>query len=634
MYFCPMPHRFALLSLLCCVGLSAFHAQSWEPFASVPNGFVSDHSFGFALNGAGYLVAGQTPDGFSDNMFRYDPVTDTWSTLPDFPGPARGYTIGDTWSGEAWMGFGLGNDGPLNDLWKYDPATTSWTEMASCPCEARYHPAFVAMDGHIYMGLGSNYSGDLGDWWDYDMATNSWSQKPDLPASPRHHPYQFGLDGLVYTGFGHSGEDIFNTWYAYDPSAESWSEMAELPGQGRVAGTQFSHNGLGFALSGDGESHSSMDEGEFWAYDPASDAWSQWPSHPGWSRWAPASFVIEDVVYFMQGTTTDPSSDLYVSTNFKFSLVPTAANDVAVDGYLGELDGCGDGSQPIVAQIRNCGAPGFIDINLSMIVDGNEVLSQPWSGTLASYETAGVVLGSYDTSDLESFDLVINEVDENLENNAFNVEALDLNEAYLTCTVTLITDAWGEETGWAILDQEGNEIIGAPAGTYASNQSYSIDVTLPAEGCYEVILTDTYGDGMVGNFGSGPGSFALTSFEIPGNPFTDFPVFEYDGGFEFSELRQPFRAAIADVNAVADLPSPLRGRVYPNPVQNVLTLEWKEALMTGVIEVFNAWGQPCSKDAVVHQNRLDIPTESWLPGVYLVRSQSNFGTETWRILKR
>ena len=108
MYFCPMPHRFALLSLLCCVGLSAFHAQSWEPFASVPSGFVSDHSFGFALNGAGYLVAGQTPDGFSDNMFKYDPVTDTWSTLPDFPGPARGYTIGDAWSGEAWMGFGLG----------------------------------------------------------------------------------------------------------------------------------------------------------------------------------------------------------------------------------------------------------------------------------------------------------------------------------------------------------------------------------------------------------------------------------------------------------------------------------------------------------------------------------------------
>ena len=55
-------------------------------------------------------------------------------------------------------------------------------------------------------------------------------------------------------------------------------------------------------------------------------------------------------------------------------------------------------------------------------------------------------------------------------------------------------------------------------------------------------MTDEYGDGMVGNWGSGPGSFALTTFEIPGNPFTDYNVFEYGGGFEFSELRQPFRA--------------------------------------------------------------------------------------------
>ena len=148
------------------VGLLAFtfcHAQTWNSFASVPNGFVSDHSLGFALEGSGYLVAGQTPNGYSDNVYKYDPSNDTWSTLADFPGEARGYTIGDTWNGEAWMGFGLGYNGAMNDLWKFNPVTESWTEMASCPCEPRYHPAFVAMDGHIYMGLGSGDFGDLGD---------------------------------------------------------------------------------------------------------------------------------------------------------------------------------------------------------------------------------------------------------------------------------------------------------------------------------------------------------------------------------------------------------------------------------------------------------------------------------------
>ena len=139
---------------------------------------------------------------------------------------------------------------------------------------------------------------------------------------------------------------------------------------------------------------------------------------------------------------------------------------------------------------------------------------------------------------------------------------------------------------------------------------------------------------MVGTFNSGPGSFELTSFEIPGNPFTDFPVFEYDGGFEFSELTQPFRAVTAEVNAVSDRPSALRGRVFPNPVQNVLTLEWPESLEDGHVEVWTAWGQLCSTHAMGRQDRLDIPTSSWALGVYTVRAHTHLGTEPWRILKQ
>ena len=613
------------------LAFASSHAQTWTSFASVPNGFVSDHSLGFALEGSGYLVAGQTPNGYSDNVYKYNPNNDTWSTLADFPGEARGYTIGDTWNGEAWMGFGLGNSGALNDLWKFDPVTETWTEMASCPCEPRYHPAFVAMDGHIYMGLGSSDFGDLGDWWDYDMATDTWSQKPGLPASPRHHPYQFGIDGIVYTGFGHSGEDIFNTWYAYDPSTETWSELAELPAEGRVAGTQFSHNGLGFALSGDGEDHSSMEEGEFWAYDPATDVWSEWPAHPGWSRWAPASFVIDDVVYLMQGTTADPASDLYVAANYKFNLVPDAVNDVAVEGFLGELNGCDGGNEPIVAQIRNLGAPGSLSVTLSMVVDGTTVLSQPWSGTLASYETTGVVLGSYDTSGLGAFELVIDETDENPSNNSFTVEPSELPEAYLTCVVNLTTDAWGDETGWRIEDSQGNEIAGAPAGSYASNETYEIEVDLPAEGCYELILTDEYGDGMVGNWGSGPGSFALTTFEIPGNPFTDYNVFEYGGGFEFSELRQPFRAIEATSSQTSDLA--VLANLFPNPVRDVMTFEWNGIEGEGQIDVFTAQGQPVETRTLGSQTRTTFSTHHWARGMYTVRLQTRRGTQTWKVLK-
>ena len=482
------------------------------------------------MDGNGYLMQAKPQTGSPTPPTATTLSADAWSSLPDFPGEPRGYTIGDVWEGVAWMGFGLNDDGAMNDLWRFDPATGDWTEMASCPCEPRYHPAFVAHEGHIYMGMGSSFGGDLGDWWDYDMATDTWTEKPSIPAPERHHPYQFGIDGIIYTGFGHNGPDIYNTWYAYDPSDESWEEVASLPDQGRVAGTQFAHGGLGFALSGDGESHSSMDLGEFWAYDPVADSWSEWPAHPGMSRWAPDSFVIGDDVYLIQGMSYDPGTFEYMETNWKFALVPEVAQDVALESFVGGELICGSGPSTIVAEIRNLGAESPDQLTLEMQVDGQVVLSTNWTGALSPYETALVVLGTYDLNDVEAFELAIVEEDDNPTNNALVVEPEQPTEGYVTCEVTVITDNWGNETSWEILSD--NAVVASGSG-YDDNAMYTVDVTLPGEGCYELVLNDSYGDGMVGQGPNGAGLFKLRTFEEPGNPFTAFDLFLYDGSYEF-----------------------------------------------------------------------------------------------------
>jgi N-acetylneuraminic acid mutarotase len=295
-------------------------AQSWEPVAALPNDKVSDHSFGFALDGKGYFVAGGVSTGYLDDFYEYDPATDTWTQLEDFPGGPRGFGIGDTWDGKAYFGFGFGPFGYESDLWVYDPADESWTELATCPCTPRAHPAFIAQNGKIFMGLGSGQPGNLKDWWEYDMATDSWSQKPDFPSLPRHHPFQFGIGDYIYTGFGHGNGFISNEWYRYDPATEEWDQMATLPGEGRVAGTQFSYNGKGYVLSGDGGDHTSMEEGEFWSYDPELDQWEELPPHPGWSRWAPTSFIIDGWVYLLSGPTNILGNLNYQSDNYKYQL--------------------------------------------------------------------------------------------------------------------------------------------------------------------------------------------------------------------------------------------------------------------------------------------------------------------------
>ena len=293
----------------------------WEAVESLPVAAnVRHHPITFSLNGLGYVMAGTKPlAGVLKDFYSYDPVTDEWTTLPDFPGIARGYSYGVTTGSKAYLGFGYYENeetfegAALNDFWEYDPITEEWTELATCPCVERYHPAMVQVNDKIYMGLGANEFGDLDDWWEYDIATDTWTEKTDFPSTERHHPYYFGIGDYVYVGFGHHASSIFNDFYQYDPATDTWVTLDDFPDQGRVAGTQFSYAGKGYILSGQGETHSNLPTGEFWEYDPDLDSWTALPAHPDGGRWAPGSFVIEDQVFFTCGeANTGEKRDLMV----------------------------------------------------------------------------------------------------------------------------------------------------------------------------------------------------------------------------------------------------------------------------------------------------------------------------------
>jgi N-acetylneuraminic acid mutarotase len=312
--------RKACLIITCCLLYFSLRAQEWQPATAPPN-FITDHSFGFSIDGKGYLVAGNEEFiGPSARFMQYEPASDAWTELEPFPGPARGYAIGDVWDRKAYFGFGTSPDSLLRDLWVFDPDSMKWTALASCPCDARTHPTLVANNGKIFVGLGACNQGNMRDWWEYDIASDQWSQKTDFPDLKRHHPYQFAAGDYVYSGFGH-GERIFKEWFRYDPSLDTWDQMADLPAEGRVAGTQFSYNERGYVLSGDGDDHLSMDEGEFWEYNPEANTWKQLPSHPGKSRWAPASFIIDGVVYLFNGTAYfEGQGSFYQPEAYKFDL--------------------------------------------------------------------------------------------------------------------------------------------------------------------------------------------------------------------------------------------------------------------------------------------------------------------------
>ncbi len=309
--------------------IMASYAQEWTEMTSLPSEVNGRHhpvTFSNGIYGY-YLTGGNTVTEAENDFYRYNSEEDSWEILDDFPGLARGFSIGAQTDTKGYVGFGAGVNGILGDLWEFDFATQQWTELAECPCDPRTHPAFLSSnDGKLYVGLGGG-NGNKNDWWSYDIATNTWEQKADFPGAVRHHPFQFTIGEYMYVGMGHGNDDIFNDLYRYDASSDSWDEMSSLPGEGRVAGTQFSHDGKGYVLSGDGDDHWLMEEGEFWEYTPETDEWSQLLSHPGNSRWAPGSFVIENTIYLTSGYQYE--TGLYINDLVAFNLDPeTSVEDI------------------------------------------------------------------------------------------------------------------------------------------------------------------------------------------------------------------------------------------------------------------------------------------------------------------
>ncbi|KAA1244481.1 T9SS type A sorting domain-containing protein [Aquimarina sp. RZ0] len=70
-------------------------------------------------------------------------------------------------------------------------------------------------------------------------------------------------------------------------------------------------------------------------------------------------------------------------------------------------------------------------------------------------------------------------------------------------TLTFNFDNYPEETSWAITDSSGNTVeSGGTYGGQADGSTLAIDLCLE-EGCYQLTISDSYGDGMCCGYGSG-----------------------------------------------------------------------------------------------------------------------------------
>lgn len=189
---------------------------------------VIEEGIGFSILSKAYAgLGGANILDYRNDFYEYDPSKNKWKQLNDFPGAPRRGSIGFSMNGKGYAGLGykdIGsyNKGYYNDLWEYDPSTDEWTRLPDFPGEARQDAIGFGINGVIYVGMGK-----INDFYKYDLKTKEWSTLNYISGGSRVHAFSFCIDSAIYYGGGMSPNLASDMW-KYSPFGEYGVNISSL----------------------------------------------------------------------------------------------------------------------------------------------------------------------------------------------------------------------------------------------------------------------------------------------------------------------------------------------------------------------------------------------------------------------
>lgn len=161
--------------------------------------------------------------------------------------------------------------------------------------------------------------------------------------------------------------------------------------------------------------------------------------------------------------------------------------------------------EPIVT-LNNYASTTLTSVQIQYYVDANGPSTFNWSGSLASNSSTNVTLPSVTstagahtfTATTVSGSLNTNNTDEELGNDEATSN-FNIGSGGSSITLTLDLDCFGDEITWEIRNASSQVV--ASGGPYVNNSNGEqiIEGLCLAEGCYDFIISDTYGDGLYGS---------------------------------------------------------------------------------------------------------------------------------------
>lgn len=167
-------------------------------------------------------------DIFFNNGYKYNPTTDTWSSINQENAPVGRKYHTAIWTGSKmiiWGGVDSQNN-MLNTGGIYDPTSDSWQPTSTgdnVPSPRVYHTAIWDENEMIIWG-GGNWEGTFfNNGGRYNPNNNTWAPISTTGAPSerwKHSAIWTGSEMIVWGGFGYEG--YYVTGGKYDPDTDTW----------------------------------------------------------------------------------------------------------------------------------------------------------------------------------------------------------------------------------------------------------------------------------------------------------------------------------------------------------------------------------------------------------------------------
>lgn len=218
-------------SMLCYDATTDQWAEVATPLTARVNGTACATSQGVFM-GLGY----QEGHIYTDTCYLHDwwhfaPATGTWTKLADYPSDKVVAAV--CWSDNAhvWVACGF-HRAFTNEVYRYDIATDSWTKVKDSPIRVQSAIATTCQGRH-FLGTGFRKTGQNA-WWEF-IDDAHYAQRMSVPGPGRHNATCAATDKAVWAMGGmHFGDTLttgffFDDLLRYSPEDNQWALCGTLP---------------------------------------------------------------------------------------------------------------------------------------------------------------------------------------------------------------------------------------------------------------------------------------------------------------------------------------------------------------------------------------------------------------------